>query len=117
MKRRHIEVGKYLLKKISSLAYRKLKGKLLLGIGNSAAPMAIVIFCCCLTRIVWVSAVFPYLPHEIESLIACYPISWSLSVIAALFVLIYSLRRLKATLAAYKGEGESGSGGKTVEEK
>ena len=86
------------------------------GIGNSAAPMAIVIFCCCLTRIVWVSAVFPYLPHEIESLIACYPISWSLSVIAALFVLIYSLRRLKATLAAYKGEGESASGGKTVEE-
>ena len=71
------------------------------GIGNSAAPMAIVILCCCLTRIVWVSAVFPYLPHEIESLIACYPISWTLSVIAATFVLIYSMRRLRRIIGTF----------------
>ena len=68
------------------------------GIGNSAAPMAIVIICCCLTRIIWVSAVFPYLPHELESLIGCYPISWTLSVIVASFVLVHSLKKLNRTL-------------------
>lgn len=68
------------------------------GIGNSTPPMLIVLFCCCLTRIIWVSAIFPNLPHEIESLIWCYPISWTLSVIVALFVLIRSLKRLRKTL-------------------
>ena len=69
------------------------------GVGNSTAPMIIVLLCCCLTRIIWVTAVFPNLPHEIESLIWCYPISWTLSVISAVFVLIYTMRKLRRTLS------------------
>jgi putative MATE family efflux protein len=74
------------------------------GLGNSTSTMIIVLTCCCLTRILWVSFVFPYLPHEIESLIWCYPISWSLSVIAALGVLIYEMRRLGKTLRSVGAE-------------
>ena len=80
------------------------------GLGNSTSTMIIVLTCCCLTRILWVSFVFPYLPHEIESLIWCYPISWSLSVISACGVLIYEMRRLgKALKAAHAKQGEGTS--------
>lgn len=70
------------------------------GLGNSTGPMIIVLSCCCLTRILWVSFVFPYLTHEIESLLWCYPISWSLSVIAAIGVLVYEMRRLGKMLSS-----------------
>lgn len=69
------------------------------GLGNSTGTMVTVLTCCCLTRILWVSFVFPYLPHEIESLIWCYPISWTLSVISAVGILIYELIKLKRVLA------------------
>lgn len=69
------------------------------GLGNSTGTMVTVLTCCCLTRILWVSFVFPYLPHEIESLIWCYPISWTLSVISAVGILIYEMIKLKRVLA------------------
>ena len=68
------------------------------GLGNSTGTMVTVLTCCCLTRILWVSFVFPYLPHEIESLIWCYPISWTLSVISAVGILIYEMIKLKRVL-------------------
>lgn len=64
------------------------------GLGNSTAPMIIVLTCACVFRIVWVSFIFPNLPHELESLLWCYPISWTLSALSAVAVILFSVKKL-----------------------
>lgn len=65
------------------------------GMGRSVQPMVITLTCACLTRVVWMWFIFPHLPHEIESLLWCYPISYVLSLIAAFTLALIQLKRIK----------------------
>ena len=65
------------------------------GLGKSVQPMVITMTCACLSRIVWVSLIFPHLDHEIESLLWCYPISYILSLAAAFTLAAIELKRIK----------------------
>lgn len=65
------------------------------GLGKSVQPMIITMTCACLARIIWVWVFFPLLPHEIESLLWCYPISYMLSLIAAFTLAAIQLKRIK----------------------
>ena len=70
------------------------------GLGKSTQPMIITLTCACLTRVIWVWLIFPKLPHEIEMLLWCYPISYILSLIAALALTLADLKQLKRSVPA-----------------
>ena len=48
------------------------------GYGNSLAPALIALLGICVTRVIWVFTVFP-LHSDYSTLLACYPISWSIT--------------------------------------
>ncbi|MBR2929626.1 MAG: MATE family efflux transporter [Clostridia bacterium] len=64
------------------------------GLGYSALPMIVSLVGICLTRIIWVTLVFPNLPHELESLIVCFPISWALTSLLMLLLVVPAYRRV-----------------------
>ena len=64
------------------------------GLGYSTLPMIMSLCGICLTRIIWVGVIFGYLPHEIEYLIACFPISWAIATVLMLILVIHAYRRI-----------------------
>ena len=74
------------------------------GLRCSLIPMITTVFLACFFRIFWVYAIFPYLPHTLTSLYACYAISWVANggalFIASYFVMKKERRKLAALSAA-----------------
>ena len=57
------------------------------GYGNSLAPALIALLGICVTRVIWVFTFFP-MDRTYSTLLACYPISWSIT--AAIMLVYYS---------------------------
>lgn len=59
------------------------------GVGDSVVPMVLCGLGVCLLRVVWISAIAMPVWHSLTAVLACYPISWSLT---SLMFLIYYLK-------------------------
>lgn len=62
------------------------------GLGLSIGPTLIMIFGVCIFRIIWIETVFRYM-HSLNVLLASFPISWVLVVLAEWVMLSYVLRK------------------------
>lgn len=69
---------------------------------HSTQSMIISLVCICVLRVVWIYAVFPFVPeeHRLSSLYLSYPISWSLAVLTHIVFLIFAFRKLHRRLYA-----------------
>lgn len=63
------------------------------GFGKTLAPTLINVFAICITRLVWVLAIYPILPQNLVSLYLCYPVSWSVSTVAQLISYFLTKRK------------------------
>lgn len=59
------------------------------GCGESLRPMIMTLLGVCVLRVIWVKLIAPINPDSILFMLACYPISWSLT--SLLFLLYYKL--------------------------
>ncbi len=61
------------------------------GYGNSLAPALIALLGICVTRVIWVFTVFP-MERTYSNLLACYPISWSITALIMLGYYFWFMR-------------------------
>ena len=70
------------------------------GFGRVLAPMITSLSCICVFRALWVTIAFPYEPiHNPTGLMACYPISWAMTICIFTPLLIHAFRSSKRDLA------------------
>ena len=77
------------------------------GLGYSIVPAIATLGCVCVLRIVWIYTVFERYP-SIETLIWCYPVSWTLAVLFHIGTYLHvqrSLPKADEPLPAEAGEG------------
>jgi hypothetical protein len=65
------------------------------GLGYSILQMVLYVGGICATRLIWISAVFPSL-HTPLGLMLCYPVSWSVTIIALSTARFFARKKIKA---------------------
>lgn len=88
--RNSIILSTYVLCGIMEVLTGHLRGK-----GHSLSPMIVSLIFSCVLRVLWVIFVFPYLSHTLVSLFLCYPISWVLTVLCYVTIILLNARREK----------------------
>ncbi len=71
------------------------------GLGKSITSMVISLIGACLLRLVWVWTVFPW-KETLDSIFVSYPISWALTLVATVTVIIITLRKMTKEKGATK---------------
>ena len=71
------------------------------GLGYSLQPMLVSIGGICIFRLLWILLVFPLI-NEVWALYLVYPISWTLTSLGLLAVILFVWKRVKAKLSEAK---------------
>jgi len=95
--RNSIILSTYVLCGIMEVLTGHLRGK-----GYSLSPMIVSLIFSCVLRVLWVIFVFPYLPHTLVSLFLCYPISWLLTSLCYVAIILFNAYREKKELGALR---------------
>ena len=64
------------------------------GMGQTSMPTLLNVLGICAPRLIWIFAIFPFLPRNIYMLYSCYPLSYVISIIALGIYYIKSRRDL-----------------------
>ncbi len=70
-------------------------GGFLRGIGFSTSPMLASVVSVLSVRLIWIYVFFPMKPTSIVWLYLCYPITWIVTILIEVAVLIYAARKIK----------------------
>ena len=62
------------------------------GLGKSLVATVISLIGVCFLRVIWLLTVFPFFKN-LESIFICYPVTWLLSTVASLFVILIFMRK------------------------
>ena len=65
------------------------------GIGYSTGPMLVSVLCVTIIRFTWIFLFFPMRPDSIAWLYLCFPITWVVTLLCDLGILIHAYKRIK----------------------
>lgn len=83
-------------------SFSEMASACLRGMGKTAAPTLISVFCICILRLLWILFLFPLSPNY-WFLMLCYPVSWAFAGVGQIICYLwYRLREKRASLREHE---------------